>query len=90
MTDIFISYRREDVPDAAGRIFDRLSNHFGAESVFFDIDSVPLGIDFRKHVEAVIAQCDILLVIIGDNSAARSSAHCAAVAAMLKSVHIPT
>ena len=66
MSKIFISYRRDDTSDAAGRIYDRLASHFGAESIFFDIDSVPLGIDFREHVDKVIAKCDVQLVIIGD------------------------
>lgn len=67
ITKIFISYRREDNPDAAGRIYDRLSSHFGHQSVFFDIDSVPLGVDFRQHIDEVVSQCDVLLAVIGDN-----------------------
>ena len=67
MSEVFISYRREDSPDAAGRIYDRLKDHFGEESVFFDIDTVPFGLDFRDHVDEVVSKCDILLVVIGDN-----------------------
>ncbi|WP_231742817.1 hypothetical protein, partial [Stieleria varia] len=43
MPKIFVSYRRADNPHAAGRICDRLIDVFGRESVFYDIDSVPLG-----------------------------------------------
>jgi hypothetical protein len=67
MPNVFISYRRNDNPDAAGRIYDRMVEHFGEQSVFFDIDSVPFGIDFRKHVDKVVSQCDIVLVVIGDH-----------------------
>ena len=42
MPRIFVSYRREDSADAAGRIYDRLESHFGRESVFIDVDTIPL------------------------------------------------
>ncbi|HMB65129.1 MAG TPA: toll/interleukin-1 receptor domain-containing protein, partial [Eudoraea sp.] len=66
MIQIFISYRREDSPDAAGRIYDRLKSHFGEKQIFFDIDSIPPGIDFRKHITEFVSKCDILVVIIGE------------------------
>jgi len=34
MPDIFISYRREDSAGHAGRLFDRIRERFGDESVF--------------------------------------------------------
>jgi hypothetical protein len=66
MSAIFISYRRNDAPDAAGRICDRLRSNFGESSVFFDIDAIPYGVDFRQHVDNVISSCDVLLVVIGN------------------------
>ena len=62
---IFISYRREDSSDVTGRIYDRLCQHFGKESVFKDVDSIPLGVDFRKHLGDSVGQCNILLTVIG-------------------------
>jgi len=62
---IFISYRREDTSDVTGRIYDRLIQHFGKESVFKDVDSIPLGIDFRQHLGDSVGRCDVLLTIIG-------------------------
>lgn len=47
MVAIFISYRRSDSTDTVGRIYDRLSDSFGKESVFKDVDSIPLAVDFR-------------------------------------------
>lgn len=62
---IFISYRRADSADVSGRIYDRLVAHFGRASVFKDVDSIPLGVDFRHYVDRQIQQCDVALVIIG-------------------------
>ena len=41
MPTVFISYRREDAADAAGRIYDRFASAFGENSVFLDLDSIP-------------------------------------------------
>jgi TIR domain len=62
---IFISYRREDSSDVTGRIYDRLTAHFGKDTVFKDVDSIPLGVDFRKHLGDSVGRCDVLLTIIG-------------------------
>ncbi len=66
MPKIFISYRRDDSEDVTGRIHDHLKRHFGDEAVFMDIDSIPLGVDFRQHVQKAVGQCNILLAVIGD------------------------
>jgi len=66
MPKIFLSYRRDDSIDIAGRIYDRLSGHFGDESVFMDIDSIPFGVDFRTYLSSWVSKCDVLLAIIGD------------------------
>lgn len=62
---IFISYRREDSSDVTGRMYDRLSQHFGKQSVFKDVDSIPLGVDFRKHLGDSVGKCDVLIAVIG-------------------------
>ena len=62
---IFISYRRDDTADITGRIYDRLVQRFGKPSVFKDVDSIPFGTDFRKHLTNSVAQCSVLLVVIG-------------------------
>jgi TIR domain-containing protein len=66
MTRIFISYRRDDTLGLTGRIFDRLKSHFGAQSVLMDIDSIPVGVDFRQYITDAITKCNAMLAIIGD------------------------
>ena len=63
---IFMSYRRADSADVAGRIYDRLASHFGASAIFKDVDSIPPGIDFKEHLEKAVGKCKIFLVVIGD------------------------
>jgi hypothetical protein len=65
MSKIIVSYRRSDSQAASGRIADRLVAHFGADSVFMDIDNIPFGIDFRQHIRSALSQADVLLAIVG-------------------------
>jgi hypothetical protein len=65
LSGIFISYRRNDSPDATGRIYDRLVSEFGKAQVFKDVDSIPLGQDFRGHLNTIVSECGVVLAIIG-------------------------
>jgi len=67
MSGIFINYRREDSAPYAGRLYDRLSNRFGADQVFMDVDDIPPGADFAAHIGAKVASCDAMLAVIGKN-----------------------
>jgi hypothetical protein len=60
-----ISYRRSDSAGITGRIFDRLVTAFGRDRVFMDVDAIPLGVDYREHIERCMKAMDVLLVIIG-------------------------
>jgi hypothetical protein len=62
---IFISYRRADSADVTGRIYDHLVKHFGQEAIFKDVDSIPLGVDFREYLSESVARCNVFLAIIG-------------------------
>ena len=62
---IFISYRRQDSADVTGRIYDRLIQRYDRKQVFKDVDSIPLGVDFRAHLGDVVGRCNLLLAIIG-------------------------
>lgn len=64
--NIFISYRRSDSADIAGRIYDRLIEKYGKNPIFKDVDSIPLGVDFREHLGMTVSECNVLLAIIGD------------------------
>ena len=57
---IFISYRREDAPGHAGRLYDVLSRRFGEEQVFMDL-SMELGIDFVEHINKAVGSCRLLV-----------------------------
>ena len=63
---IFISYRRSDSADIAGRIYDRLIGRFGKDPVFKDVDLIPLGLDFKEYLDKKVGECDVLLAILGD------------------------
>jgi hypothetical protein len=63
---IFLSYRRDDNPFAVDWIDNALGEHFGRESIIRDIDTFPLGKDFRVVIEQEVNACNILLAIIGD------------------------
>lgn len=65
MPRIVISYRRADSAAISGRIFDRLSQRYGPEKIFMDIDEIPFGIDFREHIAEVLATCDAVVAVIG-------------------------
>jgi hypothetical protein len=64
-TTIFISYRRQDSGDVTGRIYDRLVQQFGREAIFKDVDSIPLGVDFRRVLDEAVGKCNLLLAVIG-------------------------
>ena len=62
---IFISYRREDSQHAAGRLVDRLERSFGRDQVFMDVDAIEPGLDFVDVLDQKLANCDVLLALIG-------------------------
>jgi hypothetical protein len=64
MGKIFSSYRRDDSDAESGRIDDRLWPKYGRENVFKDVDTIPLGVDFRRVLNDAVATCDVTLVVI--------------------------
>jgi hypothetical protein len=73
MPKILISYRRADSSAIAGRIADRLANHYGENSVFMDVDSIPIGTDFRTQIHETLQRTDVLIAIIGPNWLGKNS-----------------
>ena len=65
MPHIFLSYRRADAAGTAGRLYDRLSQHFGTEQVFRDIDSIEAGDDFEQSIRDALRVVSVVIVVIG-------------------------
>jgi hypothetical protein len=64
---IFINYRRDDSIGMAGRLHDRLALTFGRDNLFMDLDHIPVGEDFEVHLNRQVAECNVVLVVIGPN-----------------------
>jgi hypothetical protein len=62
---VFISYRRQDEPNFAGRLYDRLVARFGRTNVFMDVDTIELGLDFAEVIDQSLSRCRIMVVVIG-------------------------
>lgn len=43
----------------------QVENYFGERQVFFDIDSIPLGVDFRPYIAQVVDEIDVMIVLVG-------------------------
>jgi hypothetical protein len=62
---IFVSYRREDAAGQAGRLHDALVARFGEDAVFHDVSAIRPGEDFKNALARAIADCDVMLVVVG-------------------------
>lgn len=65
MAKIFISYRRDDSAYATGVIRDALARELPGCEIFFDVDSIPYGVDFRRHLEGCVGACELLIAVVG-------------------------
>jgi hypothetical protein len=65
MSGIFISYRRDETKDVAGRLYDHLTTVFGKEKVFRDIYTIPGGADFPSFIEDAVASAEVVVALIG-------------------------
>src|SRR5215831_16515157 len=64
---IFVSYRRHESRDFAGRLYDRLAGRFGEGQVFIDVDTIEPGVDFAEAISREVATCQVLVAVIGPN-----------------------
>jgi hypothetical protein len=62
---IFINYRRDDSLLYADRLQEVLSEHFGRDEVFRDVDTIEMGLDFVHAIDRALSQADVMLVLIG-------------------------
>ena len=64
---IFVSYRRDDTAPFAISIAQYLENRFGKDRVFLDVDRLRAGEDFPSVLKRKLADCAVVLAIIGPN-----------------------
>jgi TIR domain len=62
---IFVSDRRAETRDIAGRLADRLMHRFGDDQVFVDVEDIEPGVDFVAEIERAVTRCRVLVVVIG-------------------------
>lgn len=62
---IFISYRRQDSGEVVGRLYDKLLEFITSDKIFRDIDSIPIGREFRKVILETLKKSRVVLVVIG-------------------------
>lgn len=62
---IFVSYRRGADSDAAARLAELLKKRYGADRVFFDVDSIPAGADFLVWLNDRLRDCGAFVPVIG-------------------------
>ena len=65
MNKIFISYRRDDAASSAGRLRDKLRDHFGHDNVFMDVDNIGFGEDFEDVIRNSLQSSIALIAVIG-------------------------
>jgi hypothetical protein len=65
MTEIFISYRREDASGHANSIYAHLAKRVGASEIFLDTGRMEAGSRWLEETKVQIESCEICLVIIG-------------------------
>jgi len=72
--EIFINYRSVDARSYAILLYLSLSACFGADAVFLDTESIPVGTDFPEQLLHHIRHARVVLAVIGPNwlSPARS------------------
>ena len=63
---IFINYRRDDDPGFTTALYMHLEEEFGRARLFMDVEGyIKPGDDFTEVLSAQVAQCDVLLAVIG-------------------------
>jgi metacaspase-1 len=65
VASVFISYRRDDSPGHAGRLFDAMRSSFGNDDVFMDVTGIAKGDEFPRAIEQAIAEAKVILIVIG-------------------------
>jgi hypothetical protein len=69
---IFLSYRREDTAHVAGRVYDHLERAYGPDQLFFDVEDIPFGVDFREYIKKSMIDSRVLIAVVGKRWLKRS------------------
>jgi hypothetical protein len=64
---IFINYRRGDTSPNASRLYEWLSEQYGEEQVFMDVDAIEPGLDWEQAIDRAVASSDLVLAVIGND-----------------------
>lgn len=72
MPKLFISYRRSASAGHAGRLYDRLVTVYGEDKVFLDVEQIPVGETFSSYLLAKIDDCDVFLLMLGEDTLDRT------------------
>jgi hypothetical protein len=62
---IFISYRHKDTQGEASRLADDLREALSGVQIFRDVETIAPGEDFVAALERALADCSVMLVLIG-------------------------
>jgi hypothetical protein len=62
---IFISYRRADTKDFAGRLADYLRQESQIDEIFLDVDAIDPGEPFKTKITKSLKKSGVCLVVIG-------------------------
>lgn len=62
---IFVNYRRGDDPGFVQALFGQLEQNFSRDQLFIDVDHIAPGLDFVAVLDDQVAQCDVMLAMIG-------------------------
>lgn len=60
-----MSYRRVDASGHAGRLYDLLTDRYGAQHVFMDVDAIQPGAVFGDTISQAVTWCDVFIALIG-------------------------
>lgn len=62
---IFLCYRRADSEVMVDRLYEELTEEFGKNAVFRDIDTIPAGVDFPTYIQQSLRSCAVALICMG-------------------------
>ena len=63
---VFISYRRADTAHFVGRLQEVISERYGRDSVFMDVEDIRPGQDYVVAIDSAVSSSRVLLVVIGN------------------------